>query len=82
MPFQITLYLHFFSSSKPSVCTPKIGIPTKFKRFDLIVDRLCWFEKPFQKLLNFCRTEEFFETASKLNGYNINNLGTVHFNSK
>ena len=57
-------------------------IPIVTERFDLIVDRLCWFEKPFQKLLNFCRTEEFFETASKLNGYNINNLGTVHFNSK
>lgn len=57
-------------------------IPIVTERFDLIVDRLCWFEKPFQKLLNFCRTEEFFETASKLNGYNINNLGTVHYNSK
>ena len=37
MQFQITLYLHFFSSSIPSVCTPKIGIPTEFKRFDVTV---------------------------------------------
>ena len=37
MQFQITLYFHFFSSSILSVCTPKIGIPTKFKRFDLTV---------------------------------------------
>ena len=37
MQLQITLYLHFFSSFITSVCTPKIGIPTKLKRFDHIV---------------------------------------------
>ena len=56
--------------------------PVVTERFDLVVNRKHWFEKPFQDLINFCRTEEFFETASKINGYNISNLGTVHFNSK
>ena len=57
-------------------------IPIVTERFDLVVNRISWFELPFQKLLNFSRTNEFFETASKFSGYNIDNLGTVHFNSK
>ena len=57
-------------------------IPIVTERFDLIVDRLFWFEKPFQKLLKYTRTKDFFQTASKFSGYNIDDLGTVHFNSK
>ena len=52
------------------------------ERFDLVVNRISWFDRPFQKLLNFSRTDDFFYTASKFSGYNIDNLGTVHFNSK
>lgn len=57
-------------------------IPIVTERFDLVVDRLCWFEKPFQKLLKYTRTKDFSLTASKFNGYNIDDLGTVHFNNK
>ena len=52
------------------------------ERFDLVVNRISWFDRPFQKLLNFSRTDNFFYTASKFSGYDIDNLGTVHFNSK
>jgi putative molybdopterin biosynthesis protein len=55
--------------------------PIITERFDLVVDRKFWFEKPFQDLLNFCKTSDFKEIASNLDGYNIIDLGKVHFNS-
>ena len=55
--------------------------PIITERFDLVVDRKFWFEKPFQDLLNFCKTNDFKEIASNLDGYNIIDLGKVHFNS-
>ena len=55
--------------------------PIITERFDLVVDRKFWFEKPFQDLLNFCKTSDFKEIVSNLDGYNIIDLGKVHFNS-
>jgi len=55
-------------------------IPIVTERFDLVINRKSWFEKPFQKLINFCKTEEFLDMASKLKGYNVSNLGKIHFN--
>ena len=52
------------------------------ERFDIVVNRISWFEKPFQRLLTFSRSEDFLNTASNFFGYNINDLGTVHFNNK
>ena len=57
-------------------------IPVVKERFDLVIDRFCWFEAPFQKLLQFSKTTEFFDAASRLKGYNIKDLGVIHFNSK
>ena len=57
-------------------------IPVVKERFDLVIDRFCWFESPFQKLLQFSQTTEFFDAASRLKGYNIKDLGVIHFNSK
>ena len=56
-------------------------IPLVTERFDLVINRKFWFEKPFQDLLEFCKTENFKIIASKLEGYNIHNLGKIHFNS-
>ena len=56
-------------------------IPIVTERFDLVINRKSWFEKPFQKLINFCKTQEFSDMASKLRGYNIKNLGKIYFNS-
>ena len=57
-------------------------IPVVEERFDLVIDRFSWFENPFQKLLQFSKTTEFFDIASRLKGYDIKNLGVIHFNSK
>ena len=57
-------------------------IPIVTERFDLIVYRKYWFENSFQTLLNFCKTKEFFRLASNFEGYNIDNLGKIHFNSE
>ena len=57
-------------------------IPVVEERFDLVIDRFSWFEVPFQKLLQFSKTTEFFDIASSLKGYDIKNLGVIHFNSK
>ena len=57
-------------------------IPVVEERFDLVIDRFSWFEVPFQKLLQFSKTTEFFDIASRLKGYNIKDLGVIHFNSK
>ena len=57
-------------------------IPIVTERFDLIVYRKYWFENSFQTLLNFCKTKEFVKLASTFEGYNIDNLGKIHFNSE
>ena len=56
-------------------------IPIVTERFDLIVYRKYWFENPFQALLNFSKTKDFLKLASSFEGYNIDNLGKIHFNS-
>jgi len=57
-------------------------IPIVTERFDLIVYRKYWFENSFQTLLNFCKTKEFVKLAYTFEGYNIDNLGKIHFNSE
>ena len=57
-------------------------IPVVKERFDLVIDRFSWFENPFQKLFQFSKTIEFIDIASRLKGYNIKDLGMIHFNSK
>ena len=57
-------------------------IPVVEERFDLVIDRFSWFENPFQKLFKFSKTTEFIDIASRLKGYNIKDLGIIHFNSK
>mgnify|MGYP003901994979 CR=1 FL=1 len=57
-------------------------IPIVTERFDLIVYRKYWFESSFQTLLNFCKTKEFVKLAYTFEGYNIDNLGKIHFNSE
>ena len=57
-------------------------IPVVEERFDLVIDRFSWFENPFQKLIQFSKTTEFIDIASTIKGYNIKDLGMIHFNSK
>ncbi len=57
-------------------------IPLIKERFDLLVDRHFWFEPPMQNLLSFCAQKPFRTRAAELGGYNISNLGHVHFNGR
>ncbi len=56
-------------------------VPQLEERFDLLVWRQAWFEPPFQALLRFMDSEVFREKAAKLGGYDISNLGRVHYNA-
>ncbi len=55
-------------------------VPVCTERFDLIVLRRDYFEPAFQKLLAFAGTEAFANKAEQLGGYDISDLGKVHFN--
>jgi excisionase family DNA binding protein len=55
-------------------------VPVCTERFDLIVLRRDYFEPAFQKLLAFARSEAFATKAEQLGGYDISDLGKVHFN--
>lgn len=57
-------------------------LPQLEERFDLLVWRQAWFEPPFQTLLSFMASDAFREKAAKLGGYDISNLGRVHFNAR
>lgn len=56
-------------------------VPLVQERFDIIVDRKAYFDQPLQTLWQFCQSPQFIEKASTLDGYDISNLGHVHFNS-
>lgn len=52
------------------------------ERFDLLVDRRNYFEPPLQSLMAFSRTTTFLDKARDFSGYDITDLGKVHFNGK
>jgi len=55
-------------------------VPLFRERYDLAIWRRDYFEPPLQKLLAFCRTHAFKERAGELGGYDVTNLGQVHYN--
>ncbi len=55
-------------------------LPTRWERFDLIVDRRAWFEPPLQSLMAFARTASFAAKAEDLGGYDLSGHGAVHWN--
>ncbi len=57
-------------------------VPLTEERFDILVDRQAYFNEPLQALWQFCQTDRFAERAELLSGYDISNLGRVHFNSQ
>lgn len=50
------------------------------ERYDLLIDRVAFFDPALQSLFRFTRTAAFEEKAAALGGYDIAGLGTVHFN--
>lgn len=57
-------------------------VPLLEERFDLLVWRQAWFEPAFQHLLAFMQSDTFRNKAASLGGYDISNLGKVHFNAR
>ncbi len=55
-------------------------VPLASERYDLVVWRKDYFEPPFQRLAEFCRTESFRRRAGELGGYDVSALGQVHYN--
>ncbi|MEL7212998.1 MAG: helix-turn-helix transcriptional regulator [Pseudomonadota bacterium] len=55
-------------------------IPLLTERYDLLVWRAAWFEPPFQAVLEFLRSPVLAARAVELGGYDLSDLGRVHFN--
>jgi putative molybdopterin biosynthesis protein len=55
-------------------------LPVVEERFDLVVDRRAWFDPPMQRFLGFCQSPAFVARAHELDGYDISEFGTVHYN--
>ncbi len=56
-------------------------LPVVEERFDLLVDRRTYFEPPFQRLLEFSRTDQFANRAKSLGGYSVKGLGSVRWSA-
>jgi putative molybdopterin biosynthesis protein len=57
-------------------------VPIIEERYDLLVDRRGWFEPPMQTLMRFCASNAFREHAEEFAGYDVSNVGQVHFNGR
>lgn len=56
-------------------------VPLIEERFDILVDRRAYFDKPFQTLLAFCRGPDFAARASSMAGYDLSGLGDVRWSA-
>lgn len=55
-------------------------LPVVEERFDLLITRRAWFDKPMQKLIRFCQSDTFLQHANGMVGYDISGFGRVHYN--
>ncbi len=55
-------------------------VPLADERYDLAIWRRDFFEEPMQRLIAFARGSALAERAGELGGYDVSNLGTVHYN--
>lgn len=51
------------------------------ERFDLVVERRAYFERPVQVLVGFARSEAFLSKATELGGYDLSRQFAVHYNA-
>ena len=56
-------------------------LPLFRERFDILIRRRDYFEKPFQQLMSLTKSENFFRQAREMCGYDISQNGKVHYNS-
>src|SRR5262249_26287148 len=57
-------------------------LPLQWERFDLVVRRIEYFNKPLQQLFSFARTHAFAGRPGWLGGYRIGSSGRVGFNGR
>jgi len=57
-------------------------VPILTERFDLVMIHADYFEPPIQALLNFTRQPEFAEKAKELGGYDVTELGKIHYSQR
>ena len=55
-------------------------VPLADERYDLAVWRRDYFEAPMQRLLAFAREPALAGRAEELGGYDVSELGKVHYN--
>lgn len=55
-------------------------VPVARERYDIVVFRRAYFEEPFQRFLQFCRTAALDAKARDMGGYDVSGLGRVHYN--
>ncbi len=55
-------------------------VPLADERFDLVVWRQAFFDKPFQAFMRFAGSDAFKNRAASMPGYDIGGFGTVHHN--
>ncbi len=56
-------------------------VPLLRERYDLLVDRVAWFDPPLQCLVAFCHSPAFAAKATEYAGYDVSGFGTVRFNA-
>lgn len=55
-------------------------VPLADERYDLAIWRRDFFEEPMQRLIDFARRPALAKRARELGGYDVSNLGRVHYN--
>ncbi len=55
-------------------------VPLAEERFDLAIWRRAWFDPPIQALMRFLHTDVCAARTAEMGGYDLCNLGTVHYN--
>ncbi|SMC83078.1 helix-turn-helix transcriptional regulator [Primorskyibacter flagellatus] len=55
--------------------------PIVEEQFALLVDRKAWFDEAVQRLMAFCRTNQFSNRAAAYGGYDTKDLGSVIWNA-
>ena len=55
-------------------------VPLFQERYDLLIGRRAYFDRPMQLLMAFVNSSTFKQRASEMSGYDISGTGTIHYN--
>jgi molybdate-binding protein len=54
-------------------------VPVMRERYDILVARRSYFQEPFQRFIEFCRSERLAAKAEQMGGYDLSGFGKVQF---